>query len=112
MSARILALVSCLLAAALTGAQDATWRDPRGDFLPFGAITRLGSNRLRQPVTVTCLGFTPDGKYLVSGSNTNRLLFWEVATGRLVKEWVLRIDRSYAIQFSGAGKTAAIECND
>src|SRR5262249_44868976 len=52
-----------------------------GDPLPPGAIMRLGTARLRQPVWVTAIAFTADGKQLVSASN-HVIRVWDAATGK------------------------------
>ncbi len=56
--------------------------DAQGDPLPAGALLRLGSSRLRHPSSIIAsLGFSPDGKVLISaGSDAVRL--WDVATGK------------------------------
>jgi RNA polymerase sigma factor (sigma-70 family) len=55
--------------------------DRLGDPLPPGAIMRLGTARLRQPWGVAGLGFSRDGKKVVSaGGHTLRI--WEAATGK------------------------------
>jgi WD40 repeat protein len=48
-------------------------------YLPFNA-TDAGER-------VTCLAFTPDGKWLVSGSDDCAVKVWEVATGKLVRRF-------------------------
>lgn len=68
--------------------------DRTGDPLPPGALARYGSSRLRHGAGATALGFTPDGKRLVSLSTENDapgLRLWEPATGREVHrlDWVI-----------------------
>src|SRR5262249_29371495 len=55
--------------------------DLYGDPLPAGAIARLGTVRLRQDGNVTCLAVLPDGKRLVSASESS-LHLWDMATGK------------------------------
>jgi WD40 repeat protein len=33
-------------------------------------------------VTITCLAYSPDGRYLVAGSSAGVIRWWDVATGR------------------------------
>jgi WD40 repeat protein len=41
-----------------------------------------------QGVSTMCLAFTPDGKQLAAGTDDGRLLFWDCATGKKVREIV------------------------
>src|SRR5262249_22393999 len=59
--------------------------DRLGDPLPPGAIMRLGTARLRQPVWVTAIAFTADGKQLVSASN-HVIRVWDGAPGKEVRQ--------------------------
>src|ERR1043165_8551374 len=56
--------------------------DSYNDPLPPGAITRIGTIRLRHGNVVTALAFSPDGKVLASGGMDQRVRFWDVATGK------------------------------
>lgn len=59
--------------------------DRHGDPLPLGAVARFGSVRLRHGAAIAGLGFTSDGKYLVSVSATeDGLRLWDPATGKEV----------------------------
>ena len=62
-------------------------RQPRtdrfGDPLPEGAISRLGSTRLRHGHFIYFLRFTPDGKTLVS-SAADGIGIWGVSSGKLL----------------------------
>src|SRR5262245_32534441 len=57
--------------------------DALGDPLPPGALARYGTLRLRHTEPIRWLGFTPDGKGLVSGGE-HEIRAWDVATGRLL----------------------------
>lgn len=58
--------------------------DRHGDPLPAGAVARFGSVRLRHG-GLSGLGFTADGRYLVSISSTeDGFRMWEPATGKEV----------------------------
>jgi RNA polymerase sigma factor (sigma-70 family) len=59
--------------------------DRLGDPLPRGAIMRLGTARLRQPLGVTAIAFAADGKQLVSAGN-HRIRVWDSATGKEVRQ--------------------------
>jgi hypothetical protein len=57
------------------------------------------------PVTVTALGFTPDGKKLVVGGH-HELTVWDVATSKLEKRVRTRAARTLALAFLPDGKLA------
>jgi WD40 repeat protein len=59
--------------------------DVYGDPLPGGAIARLGTARLRHGRGST-VAFAADGKTLISFGGDRTLRFWDVATGRQVRE--------------------------
>jgi RNA polymerase sigma factor (sigma-70 family) len=60
-------------------------QDQLGDPLPVGAITRLGTARLRQPGRVTAIAFTGDGKQLVSADN-HVIRVWDADTGKELRQ--------------------------
>jgi RNA polymerase sigma factor (sigma-70 family) len=78
--------------------------DRLGDPLPPGAIMRLGTARLRQPVWVTALAFTADGKQLVSASN-HVIRVWDAATGKEVRQ--LEAINTMGLAVSPLGKVMA-----
>jgi RNA polymerase sigma factor (sigma-70 family) len=57
--------------------------DLYGDPLPDGAISRLGTVRLRHSESVNWLQFTPDGKSLVSQSRDG-VAIWQADTGKQI----------------------------
>ncbi len=67
-------------------APDKPRTDQAGDPLPPGATLRLGTGRFRHSGWMKALAFTPDGKTLLTKSESNSLRFWETATGRLLGE--------------------------
>ncbi|HEY7428031.1 MAG TPA: sigma-70 family RNA polymerase sigma factor [Gemmataceae bacterium] len=61
--------------------------DLAGDPLPPGALTRLGTTRLRHNIWVQTLVFTPDSKRLITAGGDNLPRLWEVSTGKLLREF-------------------------
>jgi RNA polymerase sigma factor (sigma-70 family) len=66
-------------AAAAESARTDRFRDP----LPPEAIARIGTVRFRHGRPVTSLGFTPDGKQLLSGGEDG-VRVWDAVTGKEV----------------------------
>ena len=66
----------------VAGNQVAT--DRYGDALPPGAFARLGTVRFRHSGWAGPLAYSPEGKTLLSAGRSIR--FWDVATGKLVRE--------------------------
>jgi WD40 repeat protein len=56
--------------------------DRHGDPLPRGARARLGTVRFRHLAPITFVGFSRDGRVLLSAGKDNFLRAWDVATGR------------------------------
>jgi RNA polymerase sigma factor (sigma-70 family) len=83
--------------------------DRLGDPLPPGAILRLGTARLRQPVWVTAIAFTADGKQLVSASN-HVIRVWDAATGKEVRQ--LKAINIMGLAVSPLGKVMASAQNN
>ncbi|HMC63570.1 MAG TPA: sigma factor-like helix-turn-helix DNA-binding protein, partial [Gemmataceae bacterium] len=65
--------------------------DRYGDPLPDGVLARMGSGRMRHGCYR--LGFSPDGKLLVSGGGSGGIRVWDVATGKLKQRF--QIPSSY-----------------
>jgi RNA polymerase sigma factor (sigma-70 family) len=83
--------------------------DRLGDPLPPGAIMRLGTARWRQPLGVAAIGFTRDGKQVVSaGGHTLRV--WEAATGKQVR--LLEAINIMGLAVSPAGEVMASAQNN
>ena len=78
-----------------------------GDPLPPGAISRLGTIRLRHAHTVTSLAYSPDGDLLASGGEDRMVRVWDAATGRLLRTWEDHADPVLDVSFSPDGKTVA-----
>jgi RNA polymerase sigma factor (sigma-70 family) len=60
-------------------------KDRQGDPLPQGAITRLGTVRMRHAELVRSVVFTRDSKTAIAGDIRGNLVFWDVATGREIR---------------------------
>ncbi len=59
----------------------------RGDDLPRGARARYGSTRFLHADGVECVAWTPDGKWIVSGSEDKSVRVWDAATGRELRRF-------------------------
>jgi hypothetical protein len=66
---------------AAVPSKEAPRTDAQGDPLPYGAIMRIGTVRLRG----RSAAFMPDGKSVVSLGSDNAVVFWEVKTGKEIR---------------------------
>ena len=84
-------LVCCALAgvAAPVRQDQAPRRDRHGDPLPAGALARAGTTRWRHGGVLTLLAFLPDGKTVVSAGTDGQVCFWELSTGRVLRQVAL-----------------------
>ncbi len=82
-------------------------RDQAGDPLPAGAISRLGTTRLRHGGLIWSLIFTPDGKTLVS-EGVDGIRIWETATGKQIRRVGKGSVGGYSIAISPDGKLVAV----
>jgi WD40 repeat protein len=85
--------------------------DRYGDPLPEGAIERLGTLRFRQGGgVVSGLFITPDGKTLISNSfaGDRTVCAWELATGKLLRQFPGHRDENGAVAVSPDGTELAI----
>ena len=85
-------LVVILLLPSANQAAEPPRTDRLGDPLSEGAVTRLGTARLRHEVVAHSaipLAFTADGRYLAS-SDGGTIYLWEAHTGRAVWRWTAR----------------------
>jgi WD40 repeat protein len=62
-------------------------KDRHGDPLPKGAVARLGTVRFRHPTSQLVGIAAADSKTLVSVGWDNRVCFWEVETGKLIRRF-------------------------
>ncbi|MBI3822179.1 MAG: PQQ-binding-like beta-propeller repeat protein [Planctomycetes bacterium] len=94
--------------------------DGAGEPLPAGAVARLGSTRFRHAGAVGFVGYSGDGKILITSSGESSLRFWDAKTGKEIR----RIDmpmppRRYvfrsgppSVHLSGDGKTLVIGADE
>jgi len=61
-------------------------KDLYGDPLPEGAISRIGTIRLRNVGDIEHVLLSPDGKILVTSDNRRPLQVWNAVTGALLRE--------------------------
>ena len=80
--------------------------DDRGDPLPEGALARVGTLRFRG-LSVMCITFTPDNRFLVSGGDANEVRFWDPRTGKVSHSFVGHRNSVTAIAFSHDGNWTA-----
>lgn len=66
--------------------------DALGDPLPEGALSRIGSSRLRNPSCILLLAFSPSGKRLLSAGLQGDVRIWESPSGKLVKQFDLGLN--------------------
>ena len=98
-------LISIFASTAI--AQD-NRRDCFGDPLPRGAVARLGSMRYRLPNNRTqAMVFLSDHKTLATIGLGQRLLFWDVATGRPSR--AIAVPKFSTAKFSANGKWLALQ---
>ena len=76
--------------ATLPAATPSTLKIPRldlfGDPLPTGAAGRLGTVRHRQGSPIFKIAYSPDGKYVVTDGDDEKLRVWDANDGRLIRE--------------------------
>jgi WD40 repeat protein len=63
------------------------------------------------PPAIKSLAFSPAGDALASGAGDKRLVLWDVASGRKVREWQL-LDEARALAFAPDGRHLAVGNDD
>src|SRR5438067_1872759 len=103
--------LGCLLLASPAGLGAGPQKSP-ADPLPNGAVSRLGTTRLRPGGSVGHLAFSPDGTKLASWSSelyvTNSLCLWDVRTGRLLRRVDLPGAKVLALAWPAGGRGLAL----
>ncbi|MBF0536154.1 MAG: hypothetical protein HQK90_14255 [Nitrospirae bacterium] len=64
----------------------------------------LGSPNLKHSDGVTCLAVSPDGKYIISGSDDHTLRLWDIETGNEIRSFEGHKNWVIACNFSPDGK--------
>ena len=71
-------------------------------------IKTLATSRRRQPLTLTALVFSPDGKTLASADDSGVVSLWDVAGGKEIRQVDVPGDETYLLAFTPSGKTLVV----
>lgn len=82
--------------------------DAFGDLLPDGALRRVGTLRFRYGWGINNLLLTPDGKTLVSNEAAGTVSVWDLATGKMLRQFPGALFSERHIALSSDGKLVAI----
>jgi RNA polymerase sigma factor (sigma-70 family) len=82
--------------------------DALGDPLPEGAIRRLGTLRFRCGWGINNLLPTPDGKTLISNEAAGTVSVWDLATGKLLRQFPGNLQDQKYIALSPDGKLVGV----
>jgi RNA polymerase sigma factor (sigma-70 family) len=86
--------------------------DRHGDPLPEGALARLGTVRFRHEEFLCHAVFGGDGKTLITGDRTGRIVFWDAATGKELRRIEPEPGRVvFCLAVSPDGKLLAAGCH-
>jgi hypothetical protein len=86
-------------------------QDALGDPLPVGALTRMGTVRLRHDHTVLSVAFVAGGKTLASAGNDYTARLWELATGKELRRFGQQTARGSATSPARAVHSLAVSPN-
>ncbi len=75
--------------------------------LPAHVSRVFGNFRLRHGMEVTAAAFSPDGRYLATGSSDRSVKLWDLGNGREVRSYLGHADQVNVVGFSPDGKTIA-----
>ena len=78
-----------------------------GDPLPEGAYARLGSHRLRHRSGISCLAYSPNGRFLISGGDDGVVSVWDAQTGQARRKLTGPWDRMLSLAVSNDGQFLA-----
>jgi len=78
--------------------------DQYGDLLPIGAISRIGTTRLRHTGTYG-LAFCPNNETLASAGDENSICLWDLRTGKEIHRF--RLDSAFCVAYSPDGRKLA-----
>jgi RNA polymerase sigma factor (sigma-70 family) len=82
--------------------------DAHGDPLPPGAITRLGTVRMRHGYMTYDAVFSPDSKLIASGGAGRGVCLWDATTGKEVRHFLPKwSEHAYSVAFSPDGTLLA-----
>jgi WD40 repeat protein len=84
---------NCIFITFLSGCFNQTFAQPLELKVPLAHTNKI-----------TCIAFSPDGKYVLSGSEDNNIRLWEVATGREIRTFAGHSDDIIKAVFSPDGK--------
>jgi WD40 repeat protein len=77
----------CFSTEATPGRPTAPATDKRGDHLPVGAVSRLGSLRWRHIGPVSYVAFAADGKSVISAGADGLFRVWEYPSGKELRRF-------------------------
>jgi WD40 repeat protein len=108
----LFAVLTVLPGATPAEAREAKRQDQAGDALPEGALARMGSVRFRSDGSVECVAFAADGKTVLTGGYSNKITFWDVGTGKEVRQLAVPFSGVRSIQFTDGGKSLFVTGGD
>jgi WD40 repeat protein len=81
--------------------------EAEGARLPGGALTRMGTGRLRHGQPVDTLACSPSGKTIASAGADGVIRLWDIATGEELRTFAGHTGPVRAVAFAPDGKTIA-----